>query len=149
LGWSPVIRALLRRKRKSDKRVDEIEDGARAMIVEEAISIFIFNQAPMRSEYRELNSIDIGLLKTVKRLCGNLEVKSCTGKQWQTAIHKGYEIFRLLRDNKGGIVSLDLDKADITYAPLSASRVKEGRNARSTRRRLPKRVAGRGKGTSR
>ena len=29
LGWSPTVRALLRCKRKSDPRVDEVEDGGK------------------------------------------------------------------------------------------------------------------------
>jgi len=37
LGWSPVTRALLRRKRKHNPSIDEVDDGARATIVEEAI----------------------------------------------------------------------------------------------------------------
>ncbi|OAO03834.1 hypothetical protein A8B75_09785, partial [Sphingomonadales bacterium EhC05] len=37
LGWSPVLRSMLGRKRKSDRRLDEVEDGARARIVEEAV----------------------------------------------------------------------------------------------------------------
>ena len=30
LGWSPVIRKLMDRKRKSDPQIDRIEDGGRA-----------------------------------------------------------------------------------------------------------------------
>ena len=33
LGWSPVIRKLLNKKRKSVKEIDEVEDGARAGII--------------------------------------------------------------------------------------------------------------------
>ena len=45
LGWSPVLRALLKRKRKSDPDKDENEDGARAMIIEEGIATWIFDHA--------------------------------------------------------------------------------------------------------
>ncbi|MBO6683325.1 MAG: hypothetical protein JJ925_00145, partial [Parvibaculum sp.] len=45
LGWSPVTRAIFRCKRKSDPEKDEVEDGARAIIIEEAISHTIFNYA--------------------------------------------------------------------------------------------------------
>ena len=38
LGWSPVLRALLKSKRKSDPRFDENQDGARAQIIEEGVS---------------------------------------------------------------------------------------------------------------
>ena len=38
LGWSPVVRGLMKRKRKSrDDRVDEVEDGGRAKVVEELV----------------------------------------------------------------------------------------------------------------
>lgn len=51
LGWSPVTRDLLRRKRKSKPKIDEVQDGARAAIVEEAISIFLFNQAQQETSF--------------------------------------------------------------------------------------------------
>lgn len=43
LHWSPVLRALLKLKRKSDPRVDENQDGARAILIEEGIATFVFN----------------------------------------------------------------------------------------------------------
>jgi len=42
LGWSPVIRKLLKRKRKRKPRVDEVEDGGRAGVIDEAISAIVF-----------------------------------------------------------------------------------------------------------
>ena len=44
LGWSPVIRKLMKNKRKSNKEIDENEDGARAQIIEELISLLIYIQ---------------------------------------------------------------------------------------------------------
>lgn len=41
LTWSPVMRALLRLKRKSDPIVDETQDGARAILIEEGITTWI------------------------------------------------------------------------------------------------------------
>lgn len=38
LGWSPVVRKLLGRKRRSQTEFDEIEDGGRAIAIEEGIS---------------------------------------------------------------------------------------------------------------
>lgn len=144
LGWSPVVRALLRRKRKSNLKTDEIEDGARAIVVEEAIALFIFNQAQIKNEFREESSIDISLLKTVRRLCGKLEVGRCTAKQWRAAIFNGYEVFRLLRDNHGGTVILDLDKASISFKPHGARSKKGVKSVGNSRGRLPKRMAARG-----
>ena len=37
LAWSPVLRSLLKLKRKTRKKIDEVEDGARAKIVEELV----------------------------------------------------------------------------------------------------------------
>jgi len=45
LGWSPVVRALLRLKRKSNKTVDETQDGARAILIEEGIAALFFAEA--------------------------------------------------------------------------------------------------------
>jgi NTP pyrophosphatase (non-canonical NTP hydrolase) len=45
LGWSPVIRALFRLKRKADAKIDEGQDGARAILIEEGVSTFIFAYA--------------------------------------------------------------------------------------------------------
>ncbi|MES2939019.1 MAG: nucleotide pyrophosphohydrolase [Pseudomonadota bacterium] len=117
LGWSPVVRRLLRRKRKSDPRTDEIEDGGRAAVVEEAISIFIFNEAAEQGWFSEESSVDIGLLKTITRFTGGLEVSQCTAKQWKAAILQGYAAFNLLKKNCGGRVEVDLDAASLKYVP--------------------------------
>lgn len=115
LGWSPVTRALLGRKRKSNPRIDEIEDGGRASVVEEAISVLVFNEAPQRGWYGDESSVDIGLLKTIIRLTAGLEVHRCTAKQWKAAILQGYAAFRALQENRGGRVDVDLDRQTLTY----------------------------------
>ena len=45
LDWSPCTRKMLGKKRKSIPIVDDCEDGARATITEEAISLILFNEA--------------------------------------------------------------------------------------------------------
>jgi NTP pyrophosphatase (non-canonical NTP hydrolase) len=115
LGWSPVCRSLLKCKRKSNAKIDEVEDGARAAVIEEAVSILVFNQAEERGWYVDRSSIDIGLLKTIRRMVTGLEVRTCTAKQWQQAICQGYTVFRELKKNGGGDVTVDLDKQRITY----------------------------------
>ena len=115
--------------------------GPERQLLRKQFRFFLFNQAQTRDEFREMNSIDISLLKTVKRLCGDLEVKKCTAKQWRMAIYKGYEVFRALRDNRGGTVSLDLDAASISYTSPNHQKRKDKKNARNTSDGLPKRVA--------
>lgn len=120
LGWSPVFRSLLKIKRKSVPEVDEVEDGARAAIVEEAISIFIFNRAKTRHLFESRNAIDFSLLKSVRGMVGDLEVSVCTAKQWRHAIHQGYEAFRQLNEHRGGTVSVDMDAQRLTFQPPKA-----------------------------
>jgi hypothetical protein len=124
LGWSPVVRSLLKCKRKSVHKIDEVEDGARAAIIEEAVSLLIFNQAEERGWYAESSAIDIGLLKTIRRLVAGLEVSACTAKQWQKAIYQGYTVFKELKENNGGGVEVNLDKQKIEYkaAPVREKR---------------------------
>ena len=45
LGWSPIMRSLMKIKRKSDPVADDVEDGARAKIIEELVSQLVFTYA--------------------------------------------------------------------------------------------------------
>ena len=65
LGWSPVLRALLKSKRKSDPRCDENQDGARAQIIEEGVSAIIFSRAKETHFYEGIDHVDYDLLKTI------------------------------------------------------------------------------------
>lgn len=130
LGWSPVTRGLLKCKRKSAAKIDEVEDGARAAIIEEAVSILVFNQAKEREWYQNSASIDIGLLKTIRRMTNGLEVRSCTAKQWKSAIHQGYLAFKQLRVNRGGRVQVDLDAQRIEYLLPGQRGKRAGRGTR-------------------
>lgn len=118
LGWSPVIRALLKRKRKENPLKDEIEDGGRAIVLEEAISAYIFNEAPHFDYFKHSKTVDFNLLKTVRSLASGLEIKNCTPKLWEEAILAGFEIFHELVKNGGGKVLVDLDNKIIEYIGL-------------------------------
>ncbi|MFH1346188.1 MAG: nucleoside triphosphate pyrophosphohydrolase family protein [Pseudomonadota bacterium] len=115
LGWSPVMRRVLKLKRKSDPKTDENEDGARAAITEEAISAIVFNTAEDNDFFREIRSVPFSLLKTISSLGSKFEVRACTFKQWQQAIWHACQIYRELVANKGGTVELDLDEPRISY----------------------------------
>jgi hypothetical protein len=52
LGWSPILRAMAGLKRRSDPRVDHIEDGGRAAVADEAIAWAVFCHARNRDWYR-------------------------------------------------------------------------------------------------
>ena len=107
LGWSPCTRSLLSRKRKSKALVDEVEDGARATITEEAISLMVFNHAKKKRFYSGVHKVPKGLLRTIKNLTQGFEVRMRTTEEWEYAILKAYEAFRTLIFHRGGTVSYD------------------------------------------
>lgn len=121
LGWSPVVRALMRAKRKSNSKVDEAQDGARAGIIEEAVSAIVFSRAKQLNCFDGLDHLDFDLLKTVKEFVEGFEVEAVPLWQWETAILDGYRVFRALRDGGGGLVTLDLIERQLTYVPHAAS----------------------------
>lgn len=108
LGWSPVVRKLLNKKRKKDERFDEVEDGGRAIVIEEAVSALVFEYASHRDFFENVDGIDYSLIRTVKDLTGHLEVKARTLKEWEIAILQGFSAWRCLRNNNGGAVRCDL-----------------------------------------
>ena len=95
--------------------MDEVEDGARAAILEEAITAFVYNHAKNHEFYKDISILDYELLKTVKGLVSGLEVKICPLTQWQKAILDGYRIFNQLLENNGGRVRLNLNEREIKY----------------------------------
>lgn len=108
LGWSPCLRSMLKIKRKSVPIVDEVEDGARARITEEAISLTIFNYAKEKGYFKYFKKIDPTLLTWIKKMTENLEVKNRTEKEWENTILKSYAIFRKLIAYRGGKITINL-----------------------------------------
>lgn len=115
LGWSPVVRALLHCKRKSDPDKDENEDGARARIIEEAISAVVFSRAKEMRFYDDIEHVDYDLLKIIQEYTKGFEVERVPLWQWETAILQSYEVFRSLRKQGGGRVAVDLIKRNLCY----------------------------------
>jgi NTP pyrophosphatase (non-canonical NTP hydrolase) len=113
LGWSPITRWFLNRKRKSQPTVDVVEDGARAKAAEEAISLFVFSHA---KEYNWLDgkaSVSSEMLRSIKRMASCLEVSRCTTGEWEDAIIQGFAAWRFIHNNRGGLLRLDLDQRRI------------------------------------
>lgn len=116
LGWSPVIRATFRCKRKKDPKIDEVQDGARAAIIEEAVSQTVFDYARDHSMLKGLDRIDHGILRVVQRMVRGLEVERCGLWEWQHAILIGFKAFRELRANNGGWLKLDAETRSLTFS---------------------------------
>jgi NTP pyrophosphatase (non-canonical NTP hydrolase) len=115
LGWSPCLRALLGVKRKSKPEVDEAEDGARAALIEEGVSTFVFQHALRLNYFDSLMSLDYPLLKAVQGFVSGYEVAQRPLWQWEKAILDGFEVFRKVRNRRRGIVIADLLERSITF----------------------------------
>ena len=113
LGWSPMLRALLRRKRKSDPTVDEVEDGGRAIVIEEGISAMVFSYAERRNFLDGAEAVDYDLLRTTKDMTSHLEVSARTEGDWERAIMTGFDIWRQVKAKGKGRILADLEQGTI------------------------------------
>lgn len=118
LGWSPVLRALMKRKRKSEPQIDMVEDGARAAVTEEAVSAVTYAYAKDHSFFEGVNSVDYELLRTIKMMTQPFEVRDRSPREWEHAILSCYKVWRALRENRGGIFVGDSEKGEVYYEPL-------------------------------
>lgn len=123
LGWSPTFRALMKRKRKYNDVTDRVEDGARAIFTEEGVVAVIFRHAEQHNYYEGVRHVESELLSFVRTAVRGLEVEIRSGSDWESAILQGYEIFRSLRANGGGLVLCDLDAGSITHSPRAQAAV--------------------------
>jgi NTP pyrophosphatase (non-canonical NTP hydrolase) len=121
LGWSPVMRALLRLKRKSSPEADECEDGARAIFAEEGLAAMLSRLASGRTRFLSQTSIDGVVIEVAKAAATGLEAEAIPGWLWQSAIHQGFSAMHLLNQNGGGYLVADLDIRKLAYRKLLAA----------------------------
>jgi hypothetical protein len=115
LGWSPVLRALLHLKRKSVPDLDENQDGARAILIEEGVATFIFGRGLECDLFEGVDHIDYDLLKSIQEFVRGYEVARCALWQWEKAILDGFDIFRKLSLARKGYISADFDNHEISF----------------------------------
>jgi NTP pyrophosphatase (non-canonical NTP hydrolase) len=122
LGWSPVVRGTLLkrpekeppdRKRRSSPQHNEVEDGGRAIVIDEAIVAYVWEYARRHDFLDGVHTIDYAVLKTIKHLTSGLEVSSRSAHQWEEAILEGYQIWRQVKAHSGGVVEVDLKQRRI------------------------------------
>lgn len=94
-----MLRALV--KRKSCPEIDENQDGARAILIEEGIR---------NHDFRNITMLDYSLLKAIRELVKGYEVDTRPLWQWGLAILEGFRIFREIKKPgyRGGTVIADL-----------------------------------------
>ncbi len=125
LGWSPVARAkIFGCKRKDDGVVDAVEDGGRAIVIEEGIAAYVFAYARRHNFLKGVDRIDFDVLKTVRLLTGDLEVAQRPLWEVEDGIFQGFAVWRELRTRGGGVVIGDLSARSVGFRHLTGSRVR-------------------------
>jgi NTP pyrophosphatase (non-canonical NTP hydrolase) len=107
LGWSPVFRSLMKRKRKSDKETDNVEDGGRAIVTDEALAAVVFIYAFRHAYLEEIKVLDWHLLDLCHDLTEPFEVGKRSLYEWEQTILKTFEIWRKVQEHGGGWVRFD------------------------------------------
>ena len=110
MGWSPVIRKLLHRKRKSDAQLDEVEDGGRAIAIEEGIVALVFSYASQHSMLANVTTIDWGLGGTCSEMAAGLEVSRQSLFAWEKTILAAFQAWREAIRNGGIRITCDLEQ---------------------------------------
>lgn len=120
LSWSPVIRSLFRLKRKSDPKIDDAQDGARAALIEEGITTWIFTQAIELDLFAGVNigELPFNMLKHVRQFVAGYEVEQCPLWLWEEAILQGYAAFRFLRQHRRGRIHINMQDRRLSIETL-------------------------------
>ena len=125
LGWSPVIRKLLKKKRKSMPQIDEVQDGGRAQVLDEGVAALVFDYAKEHRWLEGVSDLDYKLLRTIKGVTSLLEVRERSMGEWQRSILLGFEVWRQVLKAGGGRILVDQDSKNLTFlGPPSGARRK-------------------------
>ena len=110
LGWSPVLRGKLLepQRKRHDPLLDEVEDGGRAVVIDEAIVAYVWGYAVNHRMLDGVTTVDYQVLKTVSALTAGLEVSARRLYEWEEAILAGYRVFRGVVAARGGIIKVNL-----------------------------------------
>lgn len=115
LDWSPVVRKLMKNKRKSNQQDDKYEDGARARDTEEALANMIHKAAIANNLFLHAKRLDSEFLADVQGHVRSLEVRDRTAAEWEGCILAAYSVYRKLLENKGGVVIVDFSTGSLNF----------------------------------
>lgn len=131
LGWSPNLRAFMGVKRRSSRATDEVEDGGRAKILEEAVILEIHRRAEdfdeyfrkagkaiQGSPYEYSDATSFEFLRRLHELCRGHEVYQNPKQDWESAIRNGYDCYHELRAANGGIIAVNMIDRTLEFRPL-------------------------------
>ena len=117
LGWSPVSRKIFNRKRRSNPVIDDVEDGGRSIVIEEAVAALIFTYGQVHNYLEGVTRLDYHILKACRSLTTGLEVNARKLWEVEEAIMQGFAAWRQLREHNGGVLTGDLLDCSLTFSP--------------------------------
>lgn len=117
LGWSPVMRRILKCKRKSQPNVDIVEDGARALVTEEGVSAVVFGHGRSYSMFEKSDSVSYDLLRTIRSMVAPFEVRTRPLSDWQHTILESFKVWRKLIEHGGGTVIASSESNTMEFVP--------------------------------
>jgi NTP pyrophosphatase (non-canonical NTP hydrolase) len=117
LGWSPISRWLFGRQRNSKPRFRGVEDSGRAKVIEEAVAALAFEYARNQQFFAGVRFVDSALLQTVRSMTSGLEVRIRSAREWESAILRSFEVWRLLGAHEGGTILMDLENRSASFVP--------------------------------
>lgn len=113
LGWSPVLRGFMGAKRKSVGDLDRVEDGARAIAVEESLAAFVFNYLVQYNF--DPRAVSWDMVRNIRWIVRGLEVRDQPVAAWRSAYTQAFRVFSQLREHGGGTVECDLDQRKLGF----------------------------------
>ena len=116
LAWSPVTRRNLKLKRRSDTRIDEVEDGGRAIVTEEGVSALVFAHATAANRFDGIEMVSYELLKAIRVMTAGFEVAACAAGEWEAAILTAYAVWREAQKHRGGRIIGDAEERTLRFA---------------------------------
>ncbi len=111
------MRSLLKVKRTSDPDVDRVQDGGRAIVLEEGLTAYVFSVAVSHSLFASSDRVPVDVIKACQKMTAHLEVARRSAVDWEYAILAGYHLFRQLKEHRRGTVHVDLYARSLTFAP--------------------------------
>ncbi|MFC8449358.1 hypothetical protein [Kitasatospora sp. NPDC057223] len=120
LGWSPVLRELVGLRRRSAPWLYEFEDGAQAVLAEEAVARAVFRHARAAGR-RPGAPVDADLLARVREHTSRFEVSARSDAEWTHAIRTGLASLHAVQTHNGGVLLGDLTTRSLVFRPPAAS----------------------------
>ena len=121
LGWSPVFRSLGHLKRRDNPAVDEVEDGGRAIAIEEGLAAFLFEEGRLNDWFKHGQTVSGEALTLCRRLTAQLEARVVTQLEWERAILTGFQCWRELVMRESAALVGDLDARTLVVDEPSES----------------------------